>query len=325
MKAVVVHEWMEPSELTVSIIEPPALPAGRVAIDVKAIGCNWADTLIVRGKYQVKPPFPFSPGAEVSGVVSELGEGVTNFAVGDRVMAYVESGGYAERANALAEATFPIPSSMSFEDAAAIPVVYGTSYLSLGVRGGLVAGETVLITAAAGGVGLASIQVAKAMGARVIGLAGGKEKTRVISEAGADVAIDYREGDWVERVREATDGRGVDVVIENVGGDIFDGCTRCVAWGGRIVIVGFSSGDIPLVKTNRILLKHISLIGVHFGPMMKNDPKGLADCFISLMKLYDEGKLKPLIFAKYPLEQAADALEALAGRKTWGKIVLTLD
>ncbi len=322
MKAVVVTEWMEPADLSVSQIEAPPVEAGKLAIDVKTAGCNFSDTLIVRGKYQVRPTFPFSPGGEVAGLVGEVGEGVSGFSKGDRVMAYVEYGGYAERVNARPEATFHIPDRMSFEHAAAIPIVYGTSYLSLVQRGRLEAGETVLVTAAAGGVGLASVQIAKALDARVIALAGGQEKLEIVLSAGADVAIDYREEDWIERVREETAGRGVDVVIENVGGDIFDGCTRCIAWGGRIVIVGFSSGNIPLVKANRILLKHISLVGVHFGPMVKNDPEQLASCFRALMRLHEGGKLVPVIFERYPLERAAEALAALEGRRSWGKIVL---
>jgi NADPH2:quinone reductase len=325
MKAVVVRALMEPKDLSVCEIEAPKIEAGKLAIRVEAIGCNFADTLIVRGKYQVKPKFPFSPGGEVAGVVCELGEGVTGFRVGDRVMAYVEHGGFAERVNARPEATFPIPDRMSFEHACAIPIVYGTSYLSLVPRGMLKAGETVLITAAAGGIGIASIQIAKALGARVIALAGGEEKLEIVRGLGADVAIDYRgDEDWVERVREETQGRGVDVVIENVGGDIFDGCTRCIAWEGRLVIVGFSSGDIPLVKANRILLKHISLVGVHFGPMTRNAPEQIAECFRALMQLYEDGQLEPLIWKCYPLAQAADALVALEGRKSHGKIVLTI-
>jgi NADPH2:quinone reductase len=338
MKAVVVQEWTKPSDLSVSQIDPPTVQAGRILIDVKAVACNFSDTLIVQGKYQVKPAFPFSPGGEVAGFVRELGEGVTKFSVGDRVMAYVEYGGYAERVNARPEATFPIPGNMSFSHAASIPIVYGTSYVSLVPRGMLAKGETVLVTAAAGGVGLATIQIAKALGARVIALAGGSEKLKITLDAGADIAIDYRavraerpddadpvrEPLWVEEVRNATDGRGADVVIENVGGDIFDGCTRCVAWGGRIVVVGFSSGDIPFVKANRIMLKHISLVGVHFGPMAQNAPEELAASFRALMQLYEEGQIRPSIWKELPLEKASEALQALGGRKSWGKIVLTI-
>jgi len=315
---------MDPADLEVSRIDPPPLERDKLAIDVKAVGCNWSDTLIVRGQYQIKPDFPFSPGGEVAGVVAEIGGDVEGFSLGDRVMSYVEYGGYAERVNARPQASFAIPDAVTFEQAAAIPIVYGTSYLALVQRGGLQAGETVLITAAAGGVGLASIQIAKTLGARVIALAGGREKLDIVRNAGADVAIDYREEDWVERVREETAGRGADVVIENVGGEIFDGCTRCIAWGGRIAVVGFSSGDIPLVKANRILLKHISLVGVHFGPMASHAPDELADCFREIMRLQASGQLTPVISQTYPLERAADALQALGARKSFGKLVLTL-
>ncbi len=324
MKAVVVRELMEPMDLSVSEIETPEIEAGKLAIEVKAIGCNFADTLIVRGKYQVKPEFPFIPGGEVAGVVCEIGDGVTGFSVGDRVMAFVGHGGFAERVNANSEATFPIPDDMSFEHAAAMPIVYGTSYIALVRRGMLAAGETVLVTAAAGGIGTATIQIAKALGARVIALAGGSEKLEIVRGVGADIAIDYLKDDWVERVRQETQGQGANVVIENVGGDIFDGCTRCIAWEGRLVIVGFAGGEIPLVKVNRILLKHISLVGVHFGPMTKHAPEQIASCFRSLMKLYEEGSIKPVISKSYPLSRAADALAALGDRKTHGKIVLTI-
>jgi NADPH2:quinone reductase len=315
---------MDSGDLELSQIDTPPVEAEKLAIDVKAIGCNWSDTLIVRGAYQIKPDFPFSPGGEIAGVVAEIGEGASGFSVGDRVMAYVEYGGYAQRVNAHPQATFPIPDQLSFEEAAVIPIAYGTSYLSLTLRGMLKAGETVLITAAAGGVGLASIQIAKALDARVIALAGGADKLEIVRNAGADIAIDYREEDWVNRVREESNGRGADIVIENVGGDIFEGCTRCIAWGGRLVVVGFSSGDIPLVKANRILLKHISLVGVHFGPMAKNAPEELADCFRALMQLHEAGHLKPVIWKQYPLEQAAAALTALEARRSAGKIVLTV-
>ena len=324
MKAVVVKEWMDPSDLEVSEIAAPACEPGKVAIDVAAAGCNFFDTLIVRGKYQTKPPMPFSPGGEVAGVVAEVGEGVTGFAAGDRVMSYVEYGGFAERVNARPAATHKIRESMSFAQAAAMPIVYGTAHLCIGARGQLRAGETLLVTAAAGGVGLAAIQLGKALGARVIALAGGAEKIEIAKRAGADVGIDYRAEAWEERVREETGGRGADVIVENVGGEIFEGCTRCIAWGGRLVVCGFAGGEIPSIRTNRILLKHISLVGVHFGPMVANAPDELARTFAALMDLHASGKVEPLIWREYPLESVAEALAAIAGRKSWGKLVLTL-
>ena len=316
---------MDPSGLVVSEIAPPTPLPGLLGIDVAAAGCNFFDTLIVRGKYQVKPQLPFSPGGEVSGVVGAIGEGVEGFAIGDRVMSYVEFGGFAERVNARPAATHKIPDVMPFAHAAALPIAYGTGQLCVGERGRLQPGETLLVTAAAGGVGLATIQLGKAIGARVIALAGSSEKIEVAKQAGADIGIDYRTEPWVERVKEETDGKGADVIVENVGGEIFEGCTRCIAWGGRLVVCGFAGGEIPSIRTNRILLKHISLVGVHFGPMVVNAPEKLAETIESIVDLYAKGSLEPLIWREYPLESVAEALAALAGRESWGKLVLNLD
>jgi NADPH2:quinone reductase len=324
MKAIVVHEWMEPSALAVSEIEAPGVQAGCVLIDVAAAACNFFDTLIVRGKYQVRPEFPFTPGGEVAGVVAGVGDGVTGFAVGDRVMASVSYGGYAERINAPHLGVHAIPNAMRFEEAAAFPLVYGTSHVAVCDRGGLGPDDTLLVTAAAGGIGLAAVQIGRAMGARVIALAGGADKLEIVRKAGADVAIDYREEDWIARVKEETGGKGADVIIENVGGEIFEGCMKSIAWGGRLVVVGFAGGDIPSVRANRILLKHIALVGVHFGPMLEHEPETLAAAYRDLFRLYEAGVMTPLIFDTYPLERLPDALAALEGRKTWGKLVITL-
>jgi len=324
MRAIVVEEWMEPSQLVVSHVAPPPAQPGRLNIDVKAAGCNFYDTLIVRGKYQVKPAFPFSPGGEIAGVVRALGDGVEGFNPGDRVMANIGHGGFAEQVSAPLATVHRIPDRMSFEEAAVFPIVYGTSYVSLVQRGALRASETLLVTAAAGGVGLAAVQIGKALGARVLALAGGPEKLRVVQAAGADVVIDYREEDWIERVLEETAGRGADVIIENVGGEIFEGCTRCIAWGGRLVVVGFSSGKIPSIRANRILLKHISLVGVHFNPMLEHEPELLEKAYGALFELYEAGRLHPVIWKQYPLEALPDALDALEDRRSWGKIVISL-
>lgn len=324
MRAVVVREWTEPEALTVSEVPAPALAPGQVRIAVVAAGCNFFDTLIVRGRYQTRPAFPFSPGGEVSGRVQEVARGVEGFAVGDRVMAHVTYGGFAEEVCAPAASVHKIPATMSFVEAAAFPIVYGTSWVAA-LRGQLAAGETLLVTAAAGGVGLASVQIGRALGARVIALAGGAEKEAVVRRAGAEVAIDYREEDFRERVLEETDGRGADVIVENVGGRIFDECTRCIAWGGRLVVVGFSSGEIPTIEVNRVLLKHISLVGVHFPPMAERDPEGLSEAFASLFRLYEKGGVEPFVSDTRPLEALPDALAALESRQSWGKIVITLD
>jgi NADPH2:quinone reductase len=323
MRAVLVDHFTAPSALTVSNDAPePTLGDDQVLIDVRAAGCNFFDTLIVQGKYQVKPPFPFTPGGEIAGVVREVGPRVSGVERGARVMAHVGHGGFAERALAAPEALHAMPEGMSFEQAAAFPIVYGTAYASVVQRGALRPGETALVTAAAGGVGLASVQIARAAGARVIALASG-DKLDVARRAGADLALDYRQPGWIEAVREATSGRGADVVIENVGGDVFDGCTRCIAWGGRLVVVGFASGKIPEIAANRVMLKHISIVGVHFGPMYREELHSVREAFRALDSLYRKDRVTPLVSLTLPLEKVAEALDALSARKTVGKVVLT--
>jgi NADPH2:quinone reductase len=322
MRAVLVDHFTSPSSLTVSEAPEPVLGEDQVLVDVRAAGVNFFDTLIVQGKYQVKPPFPFSPGGEIAGVVREVGARVRGIEQGSLVMAHVGHGGFAERALAAPEALHPIPKGMSFEQAAAFPIVYGAAYASVVQRGGLRPGETALVTAAAGGVGLAAVQVACAVGARVIALASG-DKLDVARGAGADLALDYRQPGWIEAVREATGGRGADVVIENVGGEVFDGCTRCIAWGGRLVVVGFASGRIPEIAVNRVMLKHISIVGVHFGPMYREELHTVREAFRALDCLYRQNKVAPLVSLTLPLEKVAEALDALSARKTVGKVVLT--
>lgn len=324
MKAVVVEEWTEPSKLVVTDVPDVTHETGKVLIDVRAASCNFFDTLIVRGKYQVKPPFPFSPGGEVAGIVADIDKGSDAFAVGDRVMANVGYGGFAERVNARINTVQRIPDEMDLVQAAAFPIVYGTSHVAIVRRGQVRAGETMIVTAAAGGVGLAAVQIGKSIGARVIAVAGGAEKLEIARKAGADVTVDYRVDDWPEVIRRETDGRGADVIIENVGGDVFEACTRLIAWGGRIVVVGFAGGEVPSIRTNRILLKHISLVGVHFGPMAEHEPETLRETFRDLFDLYRSKKLAPLIWKRFSLAELPQALEALEERKTWGKIVIDI-
>lgn len=321
MRAVVVDKFVSPSELSVSEAPEPPVPETGVLVDVRAAGCNFFDTLIVQGKYQVKPPFPFSPGGEIAGVVRDVGPRVTGVARGDRVMAYFDHGGFAECAAADAEAVVPIPAGMSFEEAAGFPIVYGTAYSAVVQRGNTRPGETVVVTAASGGVGLAAVQVAKAVGARVIALASG-DKLDVATGAGADVAIDYRSDGWIDALAEATSGRGADVIVENVGGDVFEGCSKNVAWGGRIVIVGFASGKIPEVRLNRVLLKHIALVGVHWAPARHHELGTVREGFRALASLYGQGRIRPVISKVLPLDAVAEALGMLGGRQSVGKIVL---
>lgn len=323
MRAVVVDRLMEPAELRVAEAPEPALRPGAVAVDVRAAGCNFFDILMCQGRYQVKPQLPFVPGAELAGVVTAVGEGVEGFAVGDRVLASCGLGAFAERAVVGAGAAWRLPDAMSFEEGAALPIVYPTSHAALVLRARLQAGETLLVHAAAGGVGVAAVQIGKALGARVLATAGGAEKLQVARKAGADVAIDYRQEDFVARVMEETGGRGADVIYDSVGGEVFDRSLKCIAWNGRLLVIGFAGGTIPQVRANRILLKNIAVVGLHWGAYASHEPERVPETFAALFDLYDRGKIRPVIFRAYPLEEAAEALVALGSRKTWGKVVLT--
>jgi len=322
MRAVVVDRWMEPGELAVSEVPEPAVGPGQLGVDVRAAGCNFFDILLVQGRYQVKPPFPFVPGGEIAGVVREVGSGVRGFAAGDRVLAGVPMGGYAERASIPAALAHRMPDAMGFDEGAAFPIVYPTSYAALVYRAALQPGETLLVHAAAGGVGLAAVQIGKALGARVIATAGGRDKLEVARESGADVLVDYNEEDFAERVKEATGGRGADVIYDSVGGDVFERSLKCIAWNGRLLVIGFASGKIPSVAANRILLKNISVVGLHWGAYARYEPARVPEAFAELFRLYDEKKIRPVIFDPYPLERVRDALAALGGRKSYGKVVL---
>ena len=300
----------------------PSPSRGELAIEVEAIGCNFFDTLITRGKYQVKPELPFAPGAEVAGTVRGVGEGVDGFAAGDRVSALLSYGGFASTVVAPVERVFPIPEGMGVEQAAALGVVYQTSYVALVPRASLRAGETLLVHAAAGGVGLAAVQIGVALGARVIGTAGTAEKLELVRANGANEVINYREEDFVERVRELTDGHGADVIYDPVGGDTFERSMKCIAFDGRLLVIGFAGGQIPTVAMNRVLLKNISLVGLHWGLYFDKDPSTIRDAQQALFELHQRGKIEPLVSATYPLSEAAAALEALGSRQTTGKIVL---
>jgi NADPH2:quinone reductase len=322
MRAIVVDRWMEPGELAVSEISAPAVGPGQLGVEVRASGCNFFDILLVQGRYQVKPPFPFVPGGEVAGVVREVGAGVRGFAPGDRVLAAVPIGGYAERIALPAAFAHRMPEGMSFDEGAALPIVYPTSYAGLVFRAGLLRGETLLVHAAAGGVGLAAVQIGKALGARVIATAGGAEKVRVALEAGADDGIDYASEDFVERVKALTGGRGADVIYDSVGGDVFDRSLKCIAWNGRLLVIGFAGGTIPSVAANRILLKNIAVVGLHWGAYLKNEPQRVPETYAALFRLYGEKQIRPVIYHGYPLEEAPAALAALGSRQTHGKVVL---
>ena len=322
MYRMVVQDLDGPASLHVEAFDSLSVGRGEVGIDVKAAGCNFYDILITQGRYQVRPELPFAPGGEVAGLVTEVGEGVEEFAPGHRVTALLTHGGYASNVAAPIERVFAIPSEMSFEQAAAMGVVYQTSEVALVRRAAIQKGETLLVHAAAGGVGLAAVQIGAALGARVIGTAGSRDKLELVADNGADHVLNYREEDWVTRVMELTDGRGADVIYDPVGGDTFDASTKCIAFEGRILIVGFASGRIPNPAMNRVMVKNFSLVGIHWGLYFDRNPAVLQDSQRALSEMFAAGKINPIVSEVHPLKDAAIALEALGARKTTGKTVL---
>lgn len=316
------HQLAGPGALKRQELSAVRAAPGEVVIDVEAIGCNFFDTLITQGKYQIQPELPFAPGAEVAGRVREIGSGVTRLRVGDRVSALLEYGGFASVVAAPDARVFRMPDAMSFQEAAALGLVYQTSYVALVHRARLKEGETLLVHAAAGGVGLAAVQIGLALGAKVIGTAGSTDKLELVARQGADAVINYRDDDWVERVKELTNGRGADVIYDPVGGETFDLSTKCVAFEGRILIIGFASGRIPTPKMSRVMVKNFSLIGLHWGLYFQKNPAVLQDAQEAIARLHSDGKICPLVSETYPLTAASEALAALGARKTTGKIVL---
>ena len=322
MRAAVVDRLMQPDELEVREFPEPGVGPGQLKVAVRAAGCNFFDLLMLQGKYQVKPALPFVPGAEIGGEVVELGAGVTRFRVGDRVFGTCGLGGFAERALLPESAARLLPEKLSFAEGAALQITYPTSYAALVDRARIVPGETLLVHAAAGGVGLAAVQIGKSLGARVIATAGGAEKLAVAREHGADETIDYGSEDFAARVQELTGGRGADVIYDPVGGDVFERSLKCIAWEGRLLVIGFASGRIPELRVNRVLLKQISILGLHWGAMAARDPGRAAEIFEALFALHAAGKIRPVVSCSYPLEQVARALALLGSRKTHGKVVV---
>lgn len=322
MKAVLCKAFGPPESLAVEEVEPLKPGKGQVIISVKACGVNFPDALIIQGKYQSKPPFPFSPGSEVSGIVKELGEEVDTFKVGMRVMSFIGMGGFAEEVVADASQIIPMPHTLDFTTASAFLLTYGTSYHALTDRARLQQGETLLILGAAGGVGLAAVEIGKAMGAKVIAAASSNEKLEVCRQHGADEVINYSTEDLRDRIKQLTDGKGVNVAFDPLGGDYSEPVLRSMAWGGRFLVIGFASGDIPRIPLNLPLLKVYSIVGVFWGSFMERYPKHGRENIHELITWINEGKLKPHVSATYPLEHVADALNDLMERKVTGKAVL---
>ena len=325
MKAVLCKAFGPPGTLAVESVDPPALAPGTVRIAVAAVGVNFPDLLLIEGKYQVRPPFPFSPGLECAGIVSECGPGVHEPAPGTRVMAFLSHGGMAEEVVAPAECVTPIPAAMPFDAAAAFPVVYGTGHHALVGRGALAGGEVLLVHGAGGGVGLSAVEIAKRLGATVIAAASSDQKLALAREHGADHLVNYRTGDLRAEVKALTDGRGADVIYDPVGGDVFDASMRCIARNGRLLVIGFASGRIADAKTNIVLLKEISIVGVAWGSFASRDPAANRANMAELLRWYEAGALRPRISRRLPLEQAAEALEAFQSRSAVGKQVLMVE
>lgn len=328
MKAVLVRDFAPFDQARLEEIADPVPGNGEVVVDVHAAEANYPDILVIEGRYQVKPPLPFSPGKAASGIISALGEGVTGFAVGDRVAVQVEYGAYAEKLVARAESCFQMPDGMKFETAAALGLVYQTSWFALVERAGFRPGETVLVLGASGGVGSAAIQLAKALGAaNVIACSRGEEGARVARALGADHVIDAGMEDLHEglrsQVNKITGGHGADVVIDPVGGAAHTAALRAMAWCGRMVIVGFAAGDIPLIRSNYLLVKNIAVMGLQWSDYRDREPEKVVAVQERIFSLWQEGRLDPHVSAVLPLADFYKALEALKKGSARGKIILS--
>jgi len=302
-------------------IEPPTPPDEGAVIQIAAASLNFPDLLAIAGKYQVKAPTPFVPGIEAAGTVIAVGPH-SRHKLGDRVIASSLWGAFAEQIAVLDNSLFAIPPEMPDDEAASLLVTYQTSYFALVHRASLQRGETLLVHGGAGGVGISAIQIGKALGATVIATAGADDKLEVCRKAGADHVINYKDEDFTAVVQKLTSGRGADVVYDPVGGDVFDKSLKCIAWEGRLLVIGFASGRIPEIAANRVLLKNISIIGLFWGAYMVRDPKKIRDAHDALIAMYKAGQIKPLVWKSLPLAELPDALGALESRASHGKIVV---
>ena len=325
MKALRVHEVGSIDNLVVDDIPSPDCGAGAIKVRVHACGINFADKLLVEGGYQEKPPTPFIPGGEIAGEVIEVGADVTGFAVGDKVMAMISLGGLAEEAVLNPMMAVTLPPQADLTEAAAFAVAYGTSHLALDHRAHLQPGETLVVLGAGGGVGLTAVEIGKLMGATVIACAGSDAKLEAAREKGADVLVNYKTEDLRERIKAETGGRGADVIYDPVGGDVFKAAMRAIAFEGRIIVIGFASGEIPQIPANILLVKNISAVGLYWGAYSVRNPDVLLKSIRQLIDWYMAGKIKPHVSATYPLAEGAEAIRALAERRSTGKVVVTSD
>tara|TARA_B100000795_G_scaffold185475_1_gene140873 strand:+ start:3661 stop:4641 length:981 start_codon:yes stop_codon:yes gene_type:complete len=324
MKAIVCSKFGTPDTLKYQEIEIPNPKEGEILITVKACSVNFPDTLIIQGKYQFKPEFPFSPGSDVAGIVEKVGENVKHFKVGDAVVGFIPFGGFAEKAIVKATDCFPKPRGMSMVNASAFLLAYGTSYHALKDRANLQKGETILILGASGGVGLTALEISKMMGAKVIAAASSKEKLELCKQFGADEVINYTKENLKDRVKELTNGKGVDVIYDPVGGAYSEQALRAIAWKGRHLVVGFANGEIPKIPINLTLLKGASIVGVFWGAFAQKEPKKSLENIQQLLTWFVKGDVKPHIDKTYSLKEAPKALEDMMQRKVKGKIVIDM-
>ncbi|MEJ8857388.1 NADPH:quinone oxidoreductase family protein [Variovorax robiniae] len=323
MKAARIHRHGPPESLVFEEVPSQVPGKGEVLVSVHASAVNFPDTLIIENKYQFKPELPFSPGGEVAGTIKAVGEGVTGFAAGDRVIAVCGWGGYAEEVLTTVDKLVRLPEGIDMEAAAALVITYGTSHYALKDRAAIQPGETLLVLGAAGGTGISAIELGKLMGARVIAAASTDEKLALCRASGADETINYATEDLRERVKALTGGRGVDVVYDPVGGHYAEPALRSMAWRGRYLVIGFTAGEIPKLPLNLVLLKGCSIVGVFYGGFSKAEPARYDAFMQELVGWLADGSLRPTITARYPLERAAEALRVVADRRATGKIMLT--
>jgi len=324
MKAIVCKTYGPPENLALEEIDDPVAAENEAVVQVYSASLNFPDGLQIQGKYQFQPPMPFTPGSEVGGIITSVGENIQNFAVGDRVMATPGIGGLAEQVAVKADGLRKMPHSMDFKTAAGFAMIYTTSYYALKQRAQLQPGETLLVLGASGGVGLAAVELGKLMGAKVIAAASSNEKLEFVNRLNPDALLNYADGKLKERVKELTGGTGADVIYDPVGGDLFDQSCRCINWNGRLLVVGFASGRIPEYKANLALLKGSSMVGVFLGRFRKEEPAEYEKNFAELLEMYDAGKLKPIITESFAITDFVDAFNVFTERKVMGKVTLEL-
>ena len=324
MRAIICNEWCMPEDLKLQEVQGPSLADNEVRVEVHAAGVNFPDVLIIQGKYQYKPSFPFSPGSEISGVITEVGVQVKDFSIGDRVMSVTGHGAFAEEICVEENKITKIPNKMDFITAASMSLTYGTSAYALFQRANINRSDVVLIHGATGGVGITALEIAKAIGSKVIATASSDKKLKIAKEYGADFCINYSDGNFKEKVKDLTNGKGADVIYDPVGGDIFEQSLRCIAWNGRLLVVGFASGKIALAPTNLPLLKNCSIVGVFWGAWRERDFNGHNENMKIIIDWWHKNKIKPKIWKIFKLEETKDALYALMERKVIGKAVIKI-